>query len=425
MTFLVIVSLLFLSIPIGFGFALAVYLKREYAHLASAGDSSTAAESASEPPPGSENVMDILKSSGVAQDILSAEKPNEEANQTPGQENKSNEAPKEESAPLPQEQKAEPLPEPPVPPEPPIPPEPAVPPQPGAAPPDKPALEVPPENVVQNDEDNPLLHEKNGLVDEAIGTLEQPPMLHTEADALSVSELLQAASQASMQLGGNGGNGGNTAPKTSEGELNPTASEKIEPAETVEKPEAEELLGKDFDFDALKNALAESKEETVEKPEAEELLDKDFDFDALKNILAESKEEMVEKPEAEELLDKDFDFDALKSTLDEPKEETVEKSTEELHKEPIPKISKSTFENIPVYESVPEELLDTHLCVDQELLPDTVHSGGLEIRDSFVVVPESLLDRFEVDSSPDDSSPDARNFVQTQDAAIAISGRKK
>ena len=361
MTFLVIVSLLFLSIPIGFGFALAVYLKREYEHLASADDSSTA----------SENVLDILKSSGVAQDILSAEKPKEELNQTPAEENKSGEASKEESVPLPQEQIIEPSPEPPPP----------------SA---EPALEVSPENAeqkdavqndaVQNDDGNPLLQEQNGLVDEAMGTLE--PSLHTETDALSEMELLKATN-ASLYFG-------STDQKTSEEELGQTTSEKIEPAESIEKPEAEEILDKDFDFDALKNILAESKEETVEKAEAEELLGKDFDFDTLKNL------------------------------LDEPKEETVEKPAEELNKEPIPKITKSTFENIPVYESVPEELLETHLCVDEEFSSDAAHSDALEIRDSFAVVPESLLDRIEIDSSPG-----AENFVQSHDVAITILGRKK
>jgi len=89
--------------------------------------------------------------------------------------------------------------------------------------------------------------------------------------------------------------------------------------------------------------------------------------------------------------------------------EPGEKPQEEIQ-EPIPKISKSTFENIPVYGVVPEKLLETHLCLDQEHPP--------EIYDSFVPVPDSLLNRFEVDSPPL-----AGQFVQTQDAALAI--RKK
>ena len=88
-------------------------------------------------------------------------------------------------------------------------------------------------------------------------------------------------------------------------------------------------------------------------------------------------------------------------------EEATEKPEEEA-----PKITKSAFENIQVYGSVPEELLETHLCLEQELPP--------EVYDSFATVPDSLLNRFEVDSLPG-----TEQFVQTQDAAIAIRGKKK
>ena len=93
-----------------------------------------------------------------------------------------------------------------------------------------------------------------------------------------------------------------------------------------------------------------------------------------------------------------------------PGEEVVEKPVEEVPKETPPKITKSTFENIPVYGSVPEELLETHLCLDQELPP--------EVHDSFAAVPDGLFNRFEVDSPPG-----SEQFVQTRDTAIAI--RKK
>ena len=101
-------------------------------------------------------------------------------------------------------------------------------------------------------------------------------------------------------------------------------------------------------------------------------------------------------------------LDNFREFSPEKPEEAVPEET--LPKETPPKITKSTFENIPVYGSVPEELLETHLCLDQKLPP--------EVHDSFAAVPDSLLNRFEVDSPPL-----AGQFVQTQDAALAI--RKK
>jgi len=95
--------------------------------------------------------------------------------------------------------------------------------------------------------------------------------------------------------------------------------------------------------------------------------------------------------------------------------EEAKKSVEEVPKEALPKITKSTFENIPVYGVVPEELLETHLCLDQEILPD----ASPEVYDSFTPVPDTLFNRFEVDSPPG-----AEQFVQTQDAAIAIRKNK-
>ncbi|MCL2304135.1 MAG: hypothetical protein FWC43_03500 [Planctomycetaceae bacterium] len=50
-------------IPIGFGFALAVYLKWEYENPASRPDESETSS-------GKENILDILKESNVVQDIL-------------------------------------------------------------------------------------------------------------------------------------------------------------------------------------------------------------------------------------------------------------------------------------------------------------------------------------------------------------------
>ena len=123
---------------------------------------------------------------------------------------------------------------------------------------------------------------------------------------------------------------------------------------------------------------------------------------------------------AEEFLDKNFDFDALKNVLGESNEETAEEPKEEPQEETNPRITKETFENIPVYEPVPEELLETHLCMDQEFLPDAVNSEGAASNDSFVEIPDFLLNSFEIDSSPG-----AEHFVQTQDAAIAIRGRKR
>ena len=101
---------------------------------------------------------------------------------------------------------------------------------------------------------------------------------------------------------------------------------------------------------------------------------------------------------------------------EEATEKPVEKPAAETPKEVPPRITKSTFENIPVYGAVPEELLETHLCLDQEILPD----APPEVYDSFAAVPDSLLNRFEVDSPPG-----AERFVQTQDAAIAIRARRK
>ena len=59
--FSLLVLLFFLLIPVGFGFGLAVYLKREYEKAAKAGDS-----------PVAEDVLDILRASSVSQDILLA-----------------------------------------------------------------------------------------------------------------------------------------------------------------------------------------------------------------------------------------------------------------------------------------------------------------------------------------------------------------
>jgi hypothetical protein len=127
-------------------------------------------------------------------------------------------------------------------------------------------------------------------------------------------------------------------------------------------------------------------------------------------LVAESQDELLAR-----VLESFREFSSEspeENTLAEPSEETVEKTEEAISKKVPHKITKSTFENIPVYGAVPAELLETHLCMDQELPP--------EDHDSFAVVPDSLLHRFEVDTPPG-----AEQFVQTQDAAIAVRGRKK
>ncbi len=215
----------------------------------------------------------------------------------------------------------------------------------------------------EEDDENPLLHEQNDLIAKAMSTLH---------DAATDNE-------------------------------------------SAEQPQ-EELLGEYFDFDAFKSAIDSSIDKSEEEPQVEEeLLGKDFDFDALKNATVETVEE--EPQVEEELLGKDFDFDALKNAT----VETVEEEPQvELNEEPENKITKSTFENIPVYGAVPEELLETHLCMDQEVLPEAVISGMLDVRDSFTVVPDMLLQRFEIDAGPG-----SERFVQTQDAAIALRSKKK
>jgi len=333
--------LIFLLIPIGYGFALAVYLKREYANLSPPSDTG-------DPPSSAANVFDFIDASGVAQDILLAK-------------NKDSE---EETAPTPSEEKkvADSL----------------------------ASNSVPPSPEQASEPQSDATFDHVNVLERAMNTLYGVPSEKTDSLTSQTDE------------------------------SKPASDEPRE--ETVAKESKPEIFDLNFDFDALKNILTDPHEETVVKESEPEILDHNFGFDALKNILTEpSRETVVQEPEPEpEILGQDFDFEALINTHAEPGEKTVLEPEEEPQIETIPKITKETFANIPVYGSVPEDLLETHLCMDQELSPDTMKEKVFEIRDSFPLAPDSLFHIFQVDSPSN-----AEHFVQTEDVSIAFRSRKK
>ena len=274
-----IVLFFILSIPIGFGFGLAVFLKRE-------NENPKPQPTEQGSPPDSKNVLDLLKASSVAQDILFAKNKiqDSEEEQPAPQENKLNEFLGEEATPLPQD------------------------PEIAAEFEQEPTPEMTPEPASQYDFDEQEEEEddQDDLLARAMSNLREIP------------------------------------------------SEEPSPEETAE----EEQVGQDFDFEAFKQAVDELQEET------------------------------------------------------EPAEETPEDNTEPVAVEK--KITEKTFEEFSIFESVPENLLDAHLCMEQEPLPEEM----VGVHDLLAVVPDALLNQFEVEPQIG-----AENFVQTEDAVITL--RKK
>ena len=300
-------------IPVGFGFGLAVYLKRVY-------ENPTPRPDVHETSSASEDILDILKESSVAQDILLAKNKNwdEESNQPISDENMLGESLQENSVPTLEKQTIEPQ-----------------------------------SGFKRPDQDAPLA-ETTGNPHEF--------------------------------LPGNTDSGGlQTFGEEPRRENNPVA----EMAETLYHPVLESNID-EISPDIMEIVRASSASKDIRLAKHKILEEESKSMDTEENFLAEPSAEKTKQPE------------------------------EEAKKETNPKITKKTFENIPVYGAVPEELLETHLCLDQIPLSDTANSDNLEVYDSFAVVPDSLLHTVEVDSPPG-----AGQFVQTQDAAIAIRRGKK
>lgn len=200
-----------------------------------------------------------------------------------------------------------------------------------------------------------------------------------------------------------------------------------------------ELLDKNFDFDALRQTLAsgDSEPETlepdaIETKEPQYMEERESLFDTLPppkegedeseiNELETEESESVEEDEIEVKEDEtETEESELKSESDAPvaekpkkknftfvsrnqsnsKSKSVEEPVPEeeipVEEEPEPaleapaKITKELFEELTAIETVPEELIDSHLC-------DSGNGQYVEVADSLNTVPKELLLNFSVE----------------------------
>ena len=203
-------------------------------------------------------------------------------------------------------------------------------------------------------------------------------------------------------------------------EQEPTLDVTPEPVSRYDFDEQEEEEDEDDQDDLLARAMSNLRESPEEASE-EEQLEQDFDFESFKQAVDELHEETEsepateEPPAEEELLGQDFDFESLKQTLAEPPEDDAEPVVEETKPVVVEKkVTEKTFEEFSIFESVPENLLDAHICMEQEPLPEEM----VGVHDLLAVVPDALLNQFEVEPQIG-----TEKFVQTEDAAITL--RKK
>ena len=205
-----------------------------------------------------------------------------------------------------------------------------------------------------------------------------------------------------------------------EPEQEPTPEVTPEPASQYDFDEQEEEEDEDDQDDLLARAMSNLRETPSEEPSPEETAEEeqvgqDFDFEAFKQAVDELQEETEPAEETPEELQED---DAEPAANDaEPVAEDVEPAVEDA--EPVDvekKVTEKTFEEFSIFESVPENLLDAHLCMEQEPLPEEM----VGVHDLLAVVPDALLNQFEVEPQIG-----AENFVQTEDAVITLKKKAK